>query len=253
MAVDTQKANFWKRIAAWLLDSMLLLILASGCFLGLSALTGLDKYNAELNRRLEDYEKRFSISMDITEEEFEKLEPVMQIIYIEADKVIRSDQELNRVYAMIMNLTLTCVSLGVLLAVLILEFAIPLFLKNGQTLGKKCFSLGVMRTDAVRLGPVQLFIRSVLGKYAAEIMVPVYCLLMVYYGAMGVSGLIIIGAVLIAQVLMLCITSTNSALHDWVALTIVVELSSQRVFESTSELIEYTKRIHAEEAERYRY
>jgi hypothetical protein len=38
----------------------------------------------------------------------------------------------------------------------LLEFLVPYLLKNGQTVGKKMFSLGVMRVDGVKISTFSL-------------------------------------------------------------------------------------------------
>ena len=144
-------------------------------------------------------------------------------------------------------------TVSVLVSMLCLAFAVPLAFGNGQTLGKKIFGLGVMRTDFVRLPAVQLLIRTLLGTFAVETMIPIYILLMLILGMMDVTGTVILGALLLAQCIILAVTRTNSLLHDLLAGTVVVELASQKIFGSTDELIEYQKKVHAEQAARQSY
>ena len=139
------------------------------------------------------------------------------------------------------------------LAVLVLEFIVPLLLGNGATVGKKVFSLGLIRTDGVKINTMQLFVRALLGKFTIETMIPLYLFLMMLWGLMGIAGTVIICGLGITQMLLYGFTRTNSLLHDLLAGTVVVDISSQRVFASTDDLIEYTKRVHAEKAERQDY
>ena len=64
------------------------------------------------------------------------------------------------------------------------------------------------------------------------------------------SGLL---ALLIGQVICVAVTRTRSAIHDLLAGTVVVDIASQKVFASTEDLIAYTKRVHAERAQRQEY
>ena len=84
-------------------------------------------------------------------------------------------------------------------------------------------------------------------------MVPVLIVLMIFLGAMNVIGAIVIILLLILQIAMLIVTKTNSAIHDLIANTVVVDLASQMIFDSADELIEYKKRVHAEQVERAPY
>jgi len=49
------------------------------------------------------------------------------------------------------------------------------------------------------------------------------------------------------------VTRNNSAIHDLLAGTVVVDMSSQTIFRSTEELIAYKKRVAAERAARQVY
>ena len=136
------------------------------------------------------------------------------------------------------------------LAYLVLEFAVPLLLKNGQTIGKKCFSIGIARIDGVKLTPVQLFVRTVLGKFAVETMIPVYVVLMLFWGIMGIGGTLVLLILLVIQIVCIAAGQNRLTIHDRLAGTVAVDITSQKIFESTEDLIAYTKRIHAEQAKR---
>ena len=97
------------------------------------------------------------------------------------------------------------------------------------------------------------FARALLGKFTIETMIPLYLFMMMFWGVLGITGTVIIGGLGIAQMLLYAFTRTNSLLHDLLAGTAVVDISSQRIFTSRDELIEYTKRIHAERAARQDY
>ena len=98
----------------------------------------------------------------------------------------------------------------VLVAFLLLEFLIPLLLGNGQTVGKKVFGVAVMREDSVKLSPVLLFIRAILGKYTIETMVPVLIILMIYWSVLGFFGTVILFGMLILQLVLLFSTKERS-------------------------------------------
>ena len=155
-------------------------------------------------------------------------------------------------YNMVINLTLIIVTIGILLSMLVLEFAVPLFLGNGQTLGKKMFGICLMRTDGVRINSLQLLTRTLLGKYTVETMIPVFTVLMLYLRG-AAAGIVILGALAIAQLVCLCVTRTNSALHDLMAGTVAVDKLSQQIFESKTQLIEHQKKLAAEKAARQTY
>ena len=86
---------------------------------------------------------------------------------------------------MMYNLAIVMVVIGVLGANLILEFVVPLIIGNGQTLGKKIFSIGVMRYDGVRVSPLLMFVRTVLGKSTIETLIPLFLLFLLLVGSGG--------------------------------------------------------------------
>lgn len=232
---DLQKASMLKRASAWLLDVILLSVLATGFALLLSALFGYDGYNAKLQRCYTEYEQLYGIDFNITEEEYTALGEDERLRYADAYERLNADAEVSRAFSVIMQLSLAITSLSVLLAYMALEFAVPVWLKNGQTIGKKIFGLAVMRTDSVRVRPISMLIRTLLGKYTIETMAPLLMLFLILFGSIGAAGLIMLAALLILQIVLIAATRTNSAIHDILAQTVVVDMDSQMIFDTIEE------------------
>ena len=253
MTVDLQKAGMWKRISAGLFDWILTGILVVGfCFL-LSWILGYNDYNRTLNEAYDRYEAQYDIVFEVTGEEYERMSAEQRAAYDEAYRALIDDDEAMYAYNMVLSLTLVIVSLGILAGVMVMEFVIPLMFKNGQTLGKKIFGIALMRTDGVKINTMQLFVRTVLGKYTIETMIPVLIILMVFFNMIGLLGTLILGAILLVQLILMGVTHTNSLIHDTLAGTVAVDYASQMIFESTEELIAHKKRVHAEMAARQEY
>lgn len=253
MTNELQKANLWKRIAAWLFDSILLGIAAVGLGVLLSAVLGYDGYSASVDAAYEKYAQQYGVSFEITLEQYEALSPEQQANYDEAYQALISDGQAMADYNMMLNLTLVILTLAVLLAVLALEWLVPLKLGNGQTLGKKIFSLCLIRSDGVRMNNMQLFTRSILGKYTVETMIPLLIILMIFWGTMGVAGTAILMALFSVQLGCVLFTRNHSAIHDLMAGTVVADYSSQTIFKTTEDLIAYQKRVAADRAARATY
>ncbi len=253
MIYDLQKATMWKRISAALFDMILLCILIVGVAFIFSTVLGYDNYNEALEDAYEKYETKYGITFEITEEEYNMMPEEKLEKYDAAYRELIADEDAMYTYNMVVNLTLLIVSLSILLAYLLLEFAVPLRLGNGQTLGKKIFGIGVMRTDGVKITAPLLFIRTILGKYTIETMIPVLICIMIFFNSIGVVGTIIIGLILLLQIILLIVTQTNSVIHDTLAKTVVIDVASQMIFESTEELVEYKKKVYAEKAARESY
>jgi len=250
---DFQKASMWKRISAGLFDAIILVICVIGLALLLTTVSGYDSYTTEFQGYHDFYEEKHNIDFDLTVEEYNALTESEKELYLEAEKEFASDEKVNRVYNIILNLTLLIITFSILLSYLLLEFIVPLFFKNGQTLGKKIFGIGVMRADGVKITPVLLFARSILGKYTLETMVPVLIIIMIYFNIMGIIGTVVIFALLIIEIVMMAVTKAHTPIHDKLASTVTVDLASQMIFDSYEELLEYKKQAHAENAEKSVY
>lgn len=253
MTQDLQKGSMWKRISAALFDVILLFVaITAGAWL-LSSLTGFDGYSASVEASYAHYEQQYGVTFDITQEEFDAFSDEERERYNEAYQHLIEDDEAMRAYNMVLSLTLVISSLSIFLGYFLLEFVVPLFLGEGRTLGKKIFGLAIMRTDEIRITAPLLFIRTILGKYTLETMVPVLLVVMLLFNMVGLEALILLGLFLLLQIILLIATRTNSLVHDVLAKTVVVDYASQRIFGSEAELIEYKKKLHADEVARREY
>lgn len=250
---DLQKASIWKRISAATFDMIMLATLAVAVAMLLSVLLGYDSYNTTLDAAYIKYETQYGVTFDMTAEAFEAMTEEEKALYQQAYDALIADKDAMYAYNMVLNLTLIITTLSLLVSYMLLEFLVPLLLKNGQTLGKKIFGIGLMRIDGVQLSPMQLFVRTVLGKFTIETMIPVYMLIMLFFNTISGFGVMLLLGLAMGQIGCVAITRTNSAIHDKLAGTVAVDFSSQRIFRTTEDLIAYKKQLHAEEAARKSY
>ncbi len=253
MIYDIQKASMWKRISAYIFDVILLSIIAVGVAFVLSAVLGYDAHAAEREAMREAYEKEYGISFDITQDEYNEMSEEEQKNYDTAYNAFATDPEVNKKDILLINLTLIIASFGILIAYLILELLIPLKLGNGQTLGKKIFGIAVMRVDGVRITPVQLFIRTILGKYTLETMLPVLLIALFIFNFMPLLGLVGIVMIVIIQLGLIVFTRLKTPIHDMISATVTVDMASQLIFNSAEELTEYKKKLHSDTVKNSEY
>ena len=253
MINDLQKAGFWKRIAAWMFDGIFLSILAVGLGVLLSSLLGYDSYSTAVDEAYRQYETEYGITFELTQETYDAMTPEERAAYDAAYAALIGDEDAMYDYNMMLNLSLVITTGGILLAYLLWEFFLPLWFGNGQTLGKKIFGLCLVRNDGVQVNTLQLFTRTLLGKFTIETMIPVYILLMLFWGTMDLTGTLMLGALLVAQIVCLAVTRSHAAIHDLLAGTAVVDLASQTIFRSTEDLIAFQKKVAAERAARQPY
>ena len=253
MIYDLQKASMWKRISAFLFDGILLAVVAVLCALGISAITGYDGYARQVDDAYTHYSEIAGVDLRMSMTEFDALDETARQAAEDALEKLNADQQAVRAYEMMQQLNLLIPSMGFLLAFGVMEFLIPVLLKNGQTLGKKAFSLAVMHTDGVKMTPPMLFARTILGKYAVETMVPVFIIVMLLMGQMGMTGVIVLGLMILLEAGVMIFTHTNSAIHDLIAKTVVVDMGSQKIFETREELLAYKQKLHEEKVKNTLY
>lgn len=243
----------WKRISAFLFDLILLSIVSVLFAWMLSQVLGYDGYQQRLDEAYTRVGEEYGIDLRMPLAEYNALDDAGRATLNAAYDALSADAEANRTYSMLIQLTILISSIAILLGYLMMEFAVPLKLGDGRTLGKKVFGLAVMQNDGVRLRAVGLFIRTVLGKYAVETMIPVIILMMVFWGTIGVMGPIVLFAILAVEAAVMVGTKTNAMIHDLLAATVVVDYASQMIFDTREDLIRYKEKIHAEMAAKQEY
>lgn len=251
--MELQKAGTWKRIAAWLLDLMLVCVLSVGIAFVFSTVFKYEDHLDTVDRAYAKYEAEYGVKFNVTPEEYAEFSQEDIERYNEAYAALTADTEAMTAYNMAINLILLTVTLSLLITYLVLELLVPMLLKNGQTVGKKAFNLGVMRIDGVRLTNIQLFVRTVLGKYTLETMIPVYIIILLLFGSAGVVGLVVLLAIAAVQMCFLFGSRNGELIHDRMSGTVAIDLSSQKIFETTDDLIEYKQKLQAEKAAKQAY
>ena len=253
MMYDLQRASMWKRISAFLFDAILLCIVAVLFAWGLSVVTGYDDHNAALEAAYARYGEQYGVDFDLSLEEYDALTPEGLAQLEAAYAALSADGDAIYAYNMTIQLTLVITTLGILAGFVVMELIIPLALKNGQTLGKKIFGVAVMFTDGVQLNGRGLFIRTILGKYTIETMVPVLLVMMIWFGILGLTGTLVLLGVMAVNAVMLMFTKNRWMIHDALASTVTVDLASQMIFPDRAAMIAYKERVHAEMAARADY
>ena len=253
MMYDLQKASVGKRISAARFDFILLATVAVAIAFVISVIVGYDTHTETLEALQEQYEQAYGVDFDIEQEEYNKLSEADRQYLDDAYVAFGQDEEVAYVYNLLTSLMLVMTSLSIFLSFLILEFSVPLFFGNGQTLGKKIFGIGVMRSEGIRLDMRAHFIRILLGKYTVETMVPLLMLFLIWFGNMALTGLIVIVGIFVLELYTVISTKTNSTIHDLFSDTVTVDIQSQMIFESREELVAYKERVAAERAERAPY
>lgn len=255
MSYDLQRADFWKRASAWLLDAILVVILSVGFVFLLSLITGINGYYDDYQAVMDRYEVEYGVDFDAASDidKYNAMTEAERAKIDEAFAAFAKDDDAIYNYNMIIQLIVLNISLGIFLGFLCLEFIVPMLFKNGQTLGKKVFGIAVMRLDGVKINGQILFVRAILGKYAIETMIPLMMLVWLVLGTAGIMAIVVMLLVIVGNLIMMIATRTNSAIHDQLSHTVAVDMASQLIFDSPEALLEYKQKLHAEAAEKAEY
>lgn len=259
MALSIQKATIWKRFSAFLFDFILTVILAIGIMFIFSSILQYDAHSNELTAYCKEVqtniEEEYNLDLNFTQnEDYEKLTDEEKKPYEDAlkayNEAIRTDAKVSAMLQELFFLTLVMISLGFLFGILILDFIVPLCLKNGQTLGKKIFGTAVMRSNGVKISNFVLFARSIFGVFVIETLFPIALIIMMYFGILGRLGIIIVFLLLCLQAGLVFFSQNRTVIHDLLADTVVVDMASQRIFDTHEEALAFIKAEQAKEAQK---
>ena len=250
MIYDLQKASVLKRIAAGIFDLILTTVIAVGIIALLSVIFKYDSMNAELNSYYDSYALEFGIDFrKVTQDIYEKYTEAEKLHYDTVYKKLCEDLGFLKVYNLIINITILMTTFGVLIGTLIIEFVVPLILKNGQTLGKKCFGICLMHQNGVKIKTMPLLVRALLGKFTIELMIPIYVGISFVFGSISILQIFIILVLVVVQVVMIITNKYNALIHDAMSFTVVVDKESQMIFDTEDDLIKYKEQKAQEQLE----
>ena len=253
MKYDLQRADMWKRISAWIFDKILVFILAVGFAFLLSFAFNFTKQIDAYEARQAHFSEIYGTDLSLADEEYAKLSEDAKAAYDAAFAAFNKDTEAAYAIYMMFNYTLIMVTFSILLAYAALEYVVPLLFKNGQTLGKKIFGIAVMRMDGVKISPLVMFIRTILGKYTIETMIPALILIGVGFGAVGIVGISVAIIIVLSNFIAVIVTKTHSPIHDVLSSTVTVDMATQMIFDTPEALLEYKKKLHEEQVEKSEY
>jgi len=231
-----KKPKLVKRIAAWIVDFILFLVLATGFAFFLSFATNYDHYVNVVNDK--------AIAYNVAEKD----EETGKVVYYDEntpgiqDKLqqLYKDQEFVKAYQMRRNCIFIIVLGGETLSLVILEFVLPLVLKHGRTIGMRFFDVGYVTDDGIDPPFKNIFVRFLFGRLLLTAIIPTICVILVLYGYLGASyaliSIIFLAIEILLNIYMLCIGPEKRGLHDYIARMKPVDNSCQIYCKTTQEL-----------------
>ena len=267
---ELKKIGIVKRASALLLDAILLAVLTTGFMFLVSLMCNYsyeEKLSTQYYTQWEDFRKEYVADVAIyygydyevkpdddyvisKNGEKSSLNELMKSLdnsngedagtksAYEAYKKLPPVQIVNYQYKYVYTLLFMMTSVGTLLAYLVLEFILPIILKNGQTVGKKVFGICLVRPNCVKITTLSLFARTILGKYAIETMFPILLVFLFRFGGLGIWAIILLAALTLLNIILFFALKNRTPIHDVLACTVVVDMKLQMIFRSEEELVE---------------
>ena len=252
MIYDFQKASLLKRISAFLLDFVLITIIATFVAFIISLITHYTDLLSEFKGYYTHYEQLYGVTLT-DEALYNTYNDAQKETYKQAIAAMNADPDVLRCWGLVSTLPVVMVSAGLLVSTLVVEFVMPIIFKNGQTIGKKVFKLGVINTNGVKCTNFQLFTRALLGKCTVELMLPGIIIVMMLLQTMGIVGPIVLFGLMIMQAIIFLSNLNRPFFHDLIAKTAVCDLSTQKVFDSYDEMVAFKAQIDKQKVESSAY
>lgn len=275
---ELKKIGFVKRASALLLDAILLAVLTTGFMFILSLICDYrgqsEKASNYLNQwedyRIEyisDIAKNYGFTYTESDDgsyafkkgtEDSSIDEVLDALVKDearqgrmeeayaAYKKLPSVSVVNSQYEYVYTMLFMIISIGVLLAYLVLEFVLPIILKNGRTVGKKVFGICLVQPNCVKVSKLQLFARTILGKFAIETMFPILLVFLFLFGGIGWLAIILFVAITLLNIILFIVTKNKTPIHDMIAGTVTVDMSLQMIYQSEQDLVEKKSILHSE-------
>ena len=185
-----QKASGFRRLAAFLLDVILVCILATGFAAATTSLIKYDDLSGKLNEKYLEYglasynEEGNLVHCEIPfqeqgESDEDYLERLKTNDCYNAYVNLNNDDEAIALEAELVRYTFIIITVSVLLSTAIVYLVFPLLFMNGQTLGMKFVQVGLVTNKGIQVNFANVFLRWSMGFFIIDIMIPIYCLIYV--------------------------------------------------------------------------
>lgn len=221
-----------KRLAAFLIDIVMILVLFTGVMFVLSEIFDYEGMNAQLEQLYIDTKVKlpddkgvyqFCEIKDPSCEQALKNLYEMDIFYVLFDKV-----QSFLIYAPIVS---------IFFPLLILEFILPMIFKNGQTLGMKLFNIALISKNDIKVKPIQVFVRFLFGKFIINGIVPVLGVMYIFISdGAGITGAMLLLLFLIANFACYGVGQNKTFVPDALAGCYPIDTQEQIFFDTVEEL-----------------
>lgn len=238
-----KKATWFKRILAFGLDIILFAVLLSGAMLLVSYISG---YQSDLKMLDTKYiEYGIKVKNDVGAYEF-CADVNGSTACKEAWEAFNKDTLACQYYDNVALKTLAILFGGIFITELILDYIIPMCLKNGRTIGMFCLGLAYIDVKDIKITHLQVFVHFLFGKYILVSVIPIFFFFLHFYNILPTYGLLICVIIVLANLIMKFATPRRVGFADSIARMYMIDNEAQ-VYCNTIEELSALKAKEAEE------
>lgn len=226
-----KKASTIKRLGAYLIDAILFITLFAGMVLLVSYIVGYQNNYSLLESKY--IEHGVYILKNNTYTFCDETTDLCKQAWID----FNNDKDACYYYDHSTSLTTLIITISAFISYGILEFVMPMIFKNGQTIGMKCFKIGLIDKQGIRVKNIQIFIRFLFGKFLVSRILPVYgFIFMVFNLTGGLYGFVLAVGILLCDLAMMIFSKTKSGIANAISSTYAVDLEETYIFNTIEEL-----------------
>lgn len=223
------------RAAAFILDFVLLLVLFTGILYIVSKIANFDNHYSILQ---EEYKKVGYLIFNPEVNDYVFIKPDNPN-YDNVIELINANELLLKELSFVNRFSVNAPLISIAISTFILEFIVPLFMKNGQTIGMKFFKIALISNNNLAITSTQLFARCLIGKIAILGVVPVLAILYIFLNAGGgLFGSIILLVIVIIQLVMIIKNKNHEGIQDKIAQVYPVNFAETVIYKTLKELEE---------------
>lgn len=233
-----------KRLAAWFIDLILVIVVATGAALLASVIYGYDNYNNTCLQKEIQYEIYVENPKGSVEFEDKKYTICYEFEGISEEEATKRYEELYKdieyreAYSKRSAGQVLIITTGIIVSLTIFELIIPLILKHGRTIGMKFFDIGYVTDDGIDVDFKTVFVRFLFGKLVVGALIPyaginLAILMPTYYTIVGIVAVV---GVVSLNLFLLFVTPEKRGIHDYIAKCIPCDNSCQIYFKTVEEL-----------------
>lgn len=223
--------SFTRRIAAFILDFISVLIVAIGVGYLTATFIGYDKTQKALDAKYVEYQiKEYNDEGKLIISEASD-----EILAIRWNQ-FEQDEEACRLWDEMVDKTLPIPIVGITMALLIFELIVPLCLKNGRTIGMYVFKISLITKEDIQVKFKNIFIRFLFGKLLVNAILPILCFLMFYFNRANFIIVCILMTILLSNLFLLISSKRHITVPDYFGSVFPCDTEGQFFFETIDEL-----------------